>query len=411
MKKAILSLALVGLVLMGGQAFAVMCAIDEVPAATLLLPYFEVELGNDQGMTTLFEINNASAAAALAHVTLWTNWSIPTIDFDVYLTGYDVVPINLRDVFNGILPQTGPTVSNLGDYSWGHVNFPNCGILPIGNLPGTLVAHIQAAHTGQQSPFDGACYGGATAMAVGYITIDNVNACSQVFPNATGYFVQGGTGIANNDNMLWGNYYMVDPGNNFAMADTLVHIEAETDFFAGAAVPVRTFYGRYVNYQGADEREPLGTTWAARYVTGGAFSGGTDFLVWRDSGSAAAVGLACGTVPAWYPMDHDQVVFFDEEENPSEVECTVSPCPPDEILFPIETGRYDVSLLGTPWFAGWAYLNLNDGQSAFCPAGFCQSYVAIEMSAEGRYTVGFQAVLLNHLCNPATVRLPVLPPN
>lgn len=43
--------------------------IDAVPAATLLLPYFEVDLTNPNGITTLFSVNNASASAAVAHVT------------------------------------------------------------------------------------------------------------------------------------------------------------------------------------------------------------------------------------------------------------------------------------------------------------------------------------------------------
>src|SRR5262245_17251516 len=80
--------------------------IDEVPAATLLLPYFEVDLGRPDGINTLFSINNAAAAAAIAHVTLWTDQSVPTLDFDVYLTGYDVQTINVRDIFDGRLPRT-----------------------------------------------------------------------------------------------------------------------------------------------------------------------------------------------------------------------------------------------------------------------------------------------------------------
>ena len=48
--------------------------------ATLLLPYFEVDLSNPSGTTTLFSINNASASAAVAHVTLWTDESIPTLE-------------------------------------------------------------------------------------------------------------------------------------------------------------------------------------------------------------------------------------------------------------------------------------------------------------------------------------------
>src|SRR3978361_487092 len=98
MKKIALCLALLGLLALGGQALAVICAIDEVPAATLFLPYFEVDLANPNGVTTLFSINNASATAVLAHVVVWSDLSVPVLDFNVYLTGYDVQSINMRDI-------------------------------------------------------------------------------------------------------------------------------------------------------------------------------------------------------------------------------------------------------------------------------------------------------------------------
>ncbi|HYX23107.1 MAG TPA: hypothetical protein VFC23_03055, partial [Thermoanaerobaculia bacterium] len=87
-------------------AGAVICTIDAVPAATLLLPYFEVDLNNPNGLTTLFSINNASATAVLAHVTVWSDLSVPVLDFNVYLTGYDVQTINLRDLLAGSVPVT-----------------------------------------------------------------------------------------------------------------------------------------------------------------------------------------------------------------------------------------------------------------------------------------------------------------
>ena len=108
MKKFTLILALVGLVAFGSQASAVLLTVDDVPAATLLLPYFEMDYDNADGVTTLFAIGNASAASQLAHVTMWSEASIPLLDFDVYLTGFDIQTFNLRDILVlGILPQTG----------------------------------------------------------------------------------------------------------------------------------------------------------------------------------------------------------------------------------------------------------------------------------------------------------------
>lgn len=75
------------------------CDLGNAPAATLLLPYFEVDLGTaGTGRTTIFSVTNVSPYAQIAHVTLWTDWSFPVLDFNIFLTGYDVQPINLYDV-------------------------------------------------------------------------------------------------------------------------------------------------------------------------------------------------------------------------------------------------------------------------------------------------------------------------
>ncbi len=81
------------------------------PGATLLLPYFEAQVpkkigGKAPGITTLFSINNASATAILAHVTIWTDLAVPVTTFNVYLTGYDVQTIDMVDILNGKLPIT-----------------------------------------------------------------------------------------------------------------------------------------------------------------------------------------------------------------------------------------------------------------------------------------------------------------
>src|SRR4029079_6179623 len=96
-------------------AAAKTCAVDVVPAATLLLPYFEVDLKSPAGRTTLMSINNMSDRATLAHVVLWTDLGVPTLAFDVYLTGYDVQTLNLRDLFPGSLPATADAPRDFGD--------------------------------------------------------------------------------------------------------------------------------------------------------------------------------------------------------------------------------------------------------------------------------------------------------
>ena len=97
-KLLVAGVAVASLVLAGNQAFAVEDAIDVVPAATLLLPYFQVNLADNNGVDTLFSVNNASAAPQIAHITFWTDMSRPTLDFDIYLTGYDVFTVRLGNV-------------------------------------------------------------------------------------------------------------------------------------------------------------------------------------------------------------------------------------------------------------------------------------------------------------------------
>src|SRR5436305_15102485 len=70
------------------------------PAATLLLPYFEVDINSQAttAQTTLFTITNVTQIPQIAHVTVWTDLSFPVLDFNIFLTGYDVQGINLYDV-------------------------------------------------------------------------------------------------------------------------------------------------------------------------------------------------------------------------------------------------------------------------------------------------------------------------
>ena len=437
MKKTVLIVLLAGLLALGGQAFADLCTIDAVPAATLLLPYFEVDYTNTGGVTTLFSLNNASATAALAHVTLWTNWSQPTVDFDVYLTGYDVVTVNLRDVFNGNIPITADdasdptdTISPQGPISQ-DISFPTCvNFFPFFVNPvirGNNLERVQDGHTGDPiSSISGRCLGGDLGDSVGrgYITIDSVSTCSTAFAFDVGYFVDGGLGIANNSNQLWGDYFIVDPTNNYAFGDNMVHVEADDLFNATSTPTGYTFYNRYIPAQtGADNREPLGTTWATRYLNGGAFTGGTDLIVWRDStaNNQPNNGFACATGPNWFPLNEFEVIAFDEEEDAVEI-CfaggggVISPPEPgsDPACFPLETGRYawGEGNLAVPFTFGWTYLNLNlptdapTGDVDFGTTGFiAQSYVVASSSASGRFEVGFPAISLTSACEDVNPEL------
>jgi hypothetical protein len=413
-------LLLAGL-LAAAPARAVICTVDEVPAATLLLPYFEVDLGNQWGHSTLFSVNNASASAVLAHVVVWSDLSVPVLDFNLYLTGYDVQTINLWDVLHGTLPRTASagqdptdTISPQGAFSQ-DINFASCtGLLPAPQLPASFVDHLRLALTGHASPvLGGSCAGRAFGdnIARGYITVDTVNNCTLRFPGDPGYFGNGGTGDATNQNVLWGDYFYVSDMQNFADGNPLVHVEASATNPQTSVAGQYTFYGRYVNWTAADNREPLTTNFAVRYVTGGTFDGGSDLIVWRDS-KVNQAPFTCpavpGTRPAWYPLGQEGIVIFDEEEQPQVAQSfPVSPQPPQNglIPFPAEAQRTAVGgvSLPVPFAFGWLYLNLN---TTVTTAGLnppedpaaAQAWVTVEMKAEGRFSVGFDAIQLDSAC-------------
>jgi hypothetical protein len=387
-------------------AFAEICSLDNAPAATLLLPYFEVDLDNPNGQTTLFSVNNSSATAALVHVQVWSDLGVPTLGFEVYLTGYDVETINLRDVFDGMMPQTASagqdpldTLSPKGVLSQ-DINFASCnGILPLPPLPAAFVTHLRAVHTGKFSAVLNGCGGQdlGDGLARGYVTMDTVNNCVLKSPSDPGYFELSAT----DQNILWGDFIYVNPANNFADGGNLVRIEAFPNGFKPGDT---TFYGRYVNGSGIDHREPLATTWASRFAVGGAFPSGTDLIVWHDSGLVDKP-FACGTTPPGFPLLLAGEDIFDEQEQTTSIPlfpCGPAFCPtgPPLDAFPAEAGRVpvDSAAVPVPFAFGWLYLNLNPpgGQAGYVH----QSWVGTVMKAQGRFSVGFGATPLDSACEP-----------
>ena len=64
----------------------------------------------------------------------------------------------------------------------------------------------------------------AAAAAVVAITCAPMAAQAQ-----NGYFTSGGQGVSN-QNVLWGDYFYVDPAANFAQGGTLVHVDRGAPF-------------------------------------------------------------------------------------------------------------------------------------------------------------------------------------
>lgn len=430
MKKLALVLSFVAAVgaLCAPGARAEIGTVDQVPAATLLLPNFEVDYQNPNAASTTITINNASATAAVAHVTLWTDEAIPTFTFDVYLTGYDVQQVNLNSLFaTGALPITADapsdptdTISHKGALSQ-DINFPATGIPTCDGtysspaLTQAELKHVRAAHSGKRSALLGGCAGAQYGdnVARGYVTIDVATDCTLLNPASAGYFA----GNAGSFNVLWGDYTVTDPVNNFEWGGSLVHIESCSAPVVGNGAGYcpfapgdYTFYGRYVAFTAADQREPIATTFAVRYANGGPDSDDTDFTVWRDTKLAPTGANGkhnCKKDPSWFPLAQSDVVAFDHEENPVDL-CflTDNVSPPiggPQTCFPLATQRASIAdgtALGTPldvpFASGWLFLNLNHVVAGDLLPGVAQAWVEIAQTSQGRFATGHAALPLDN---------------
>ena len=83
-----------------GKAQAVIGVPDDVPASTILFPFFKVEpnrTANNQ-LDTLVVVTNTAASSAIVHFTIWSYRSQHVYDFSVPLTGHDVFTCSLYDL-------------------------------------------------------------------------------------------------------------------------------------------------------------------------------------------------------------------------------------------------------------------------------------------------------------------------
>jgi hypothetical protein len=406
--------------------------ISNRPGATLLLPYFEVDLDNPEGTTTLFSVNNSSATAIMAHVTLWSDMGIPVFAFDIYLTGYDAQPMNIRDILEGTVPRTASAGQDPGDSSSPltgisnkgvlsqDINFASCnGTLPYPAVPANYIAYMRAALTGQASSFHaGQCVGknhGTPTIARGYVTVDTSTQCYLGFPSDPGYQF-----VISQQNVMFGEYSYVNPSQDLSYGDTMVSITAnqtDPDFVPGGY----TFYGRFNGFTATDYREPLATNFAARFVSPKDFKTvakarrravlppATELVVWRDTKVSNVNGFACGTTPGWYPLSQEDVTAFDEQENPETPTFSAAP-------FPAATQRVTVndSNFALTASTGWLFLNLNTvvagGGVGLSDPTAAQAWVTVLNRVQqgpngGRYDVGYRAVRMDSARAPSHVVL------
>ncbi|HEV8657641.1 MAG TPA: hypothetical protein VGS96_03350 [Thermoanaerobaculia bacterium] len=414
------------------------CDIGTYPAATLLLPYFEVELAR-QTQSTIFSITNVSPAPQIARVTIWTDWAFPVISFNLFLTGYDVQPINLYDVFlRGIIGgATGTSTSapNARD-STGRSTNPNIGTTPLtnlanpnflpsvanecarGRLPGVIPASIATdiralVSTGRSTGVGISCrdangveqqvggnHGGT--VAIGYVTIDVVATCSAYLPTDARYWNE-----ILFDNVLTGDYQQIasDPATgNYAGGNPMVHIRAipeggDAGSTAAAALPF-TFYDRYTSN---DRRQPVPSTFAARWISGSNATFDTHYKIWREG--VLSAGAACNRYAENSSLSFGEIARFDEHENAWITRpCSICiPGPPPIGFLPV-TSRIPISNALFPVNAstdlgGWTYFNLNSGGIGLRKVS--QNWVVVSMFAEGRFGVESDATSLGNGCSPA----------
>lgn len=420
------------------------CDVGVTPAATLLLPYFEVDYQSRASVarTTTFTVTNVSALPQIAHVTLWTDWAYAVLNFNIFLTPYGTQSISLYDVFaRGVIaPGAAHYVSQptLGP----HPSNPNFNVTPgsPGNVastcasaPATLspavLADLQQIFTygvagaslgsGCRFSHVGSDHGTSTDFnrAIGYVTIDVVNTCTSSFPGPQ-YFAS----EVLFDNVLIGDYETVNADTitgNYAGGNPMVHIRAMPEGGPAGSTPGTnlpyTFYDRYTATtpqtlpRSIDRRQPLPSMFAARWIdSGGGFI--SHYQIWREGLTGPSSTSCSPQLPsANSALSFAEIVRFDEHENSGTYD--TSPCINECVVLvptlPAASSNATSSeifpgLTRSGDLGGWMYLNLSAGNAPAygSHSRASQNWVTVNMEAEGRYAVLFDAAQLGNGCSP-----------
>src|SRR5258708_16425871 len=154
-----------------------------------------------------------------------------------------------------------------------------------------------------------------------------------------------------------------------------------------------TFYGKYDSWTAIDNREPLATELAARFVPAG-----TDLIVWRDS-KVVQGWFNCGTLPSWYPLGQEGAWAMADSGSYSSLN-NLKP-------FPAVAQRVHVggAALPVPYSSGWFYLDLNTsvaaaGNNPPVDPTVSQAWVLTSSTVAGDVTVGNTAIRYDSACRP-----------
>jgi len=384
------------------------CDITVSPAATLLLPYFEVDVSKpvNDAANTIFTVVNTSRLPQIVRVTIWTDYAYPALWFNVYLTGYDVQAISLYDVIaRGALPTTATTIAPGNRSAAAGANPKLVSLDACGNLGGSIadasLTALRTMLTTGASPSSNDCaVGSAHANATGYITIDLVNSCSTISPLDSSYFSQ----VLLYDNVLTGDYEHVYPDRgmgNYAGGSPLVHIKAIPDGGnVSTATPLPyTFYDRFTPRGGrkVDRRQPLPSSFASRFIQGGTAGFFSDIMFWRE-GAAASNSSCAASANAAIPAT--SVIRYDDAENPN---VSALPLKMPSVMS-LDTKSSALPPINGPSLTGWIYLNLDNQlgyvtqSNPYSTTRPSQNWVVVRMKAEGRYGVDYDATAMSNGC-------------
>ena len=299
--KRFVTFALIGALVLGvsSMVYANVCAFDPVPAATILFPFvnfdYDAYRAGLNGTDTIFSITNVSAEAQIVHVTVWTDFSAAILDFNILLTGYDVISMKTSSILGeGQLPitlneghNTPPLTDELieGVEPNGPVSAPNGAIngawiaprmdlpqatnqLPAGSCdssnpsyPGKYVQKIPDNYLGlfesylkvsqiktrehsdacSPPPFEPSyaltpepfwVQRDGTYPTWMYITADVVEYCNKYFPSDEEYYTFEAIAY---QNVLIGDVFWVNEEERFSEASNAVHLEASNPYLANVA--------------------------------------------------------------------------------------------------------------------------------------------------------------------------------
>ena len=267
MKKTLMTcLAIATLFAIAGSASAITCTIDQRPAATLLVPYFEVTFNPDgtplgagtTGRDTIVTICNASSAPMIAHYSVWSERTELVLDFNIALTGFDCQPLRVSAILTGNIPQTGfvsggvvrdACQRNVGSGATNAKVYPNPNgfirvnpLAPTSSLDNSLATTIlptPAWPVGSTFAFDvldsldetddSTTCGGVDRVITnpirGYITIDHANYCNLSNPGEPIYYLNDAIGMENN---LFGEVIFTSGSGVPTYGNSTVNIEAAT---------------------------------------------------------------------------------------------------------------------------------------------------------------------------------------